>query len=225
MFINLSYDISVDMPVFPGNPDERFIPHMRIKDGEVCNSTMINHFLHSGTHVDAPYHFDNKGKTIEQIPIEDFCYARPLVIKKELPKGGLIQPADLKDYGMSLYEADILLICTGYYKIREDRDAFMDDFPAFSAEAAELVRKKLKNIKAIAIDSLSIESAVLGPQQDFIVHKTLLAKKNYKTKPILIFEDVNIGAVLNKRIKRIFAFPIRLTGLDAAPVAIVAEVM
>ena len=225
MFIDLSYNIYPDMPVFPGNPDEKFIPHLRIKDGKVCNSTMVHHFLHSGTHVDAPYHFDDKGRTIDQIPIEDFCYTRPLIIKKELSKGELIQPEDLKDYGMSLYKADILLICTGYYKIRDDRDAFMDDFPAFSAESAELVRKEQKNIKAIAIDSLSIESSTLGPQQDFMVHKTLLAGFNYNTRPVLIFEDVNIGAVLGKRIKRILAFPIRLTGLDAAPVAVVAEVI
>lgn len=220
----MSYPISPDMPVFPGSPNEEFIPYMRLSEGAICNSTNIHHFLHSGTHVDVPFHFDSNGKTVEEVDLEDFYYTKPLIIQKNLSKGGLIQPEDIKTYGSSLYEADILLMVTGYYALRNNQDVYMDDFPTLSAEAAKLIREDLVNVKAIAIDSLSVEGDILGPKQNHIVHKTLLAGDIYKNRPLLVFEDVNIGAVLGKKIIRIFAFPIRLAGLEAAPVSIIAEV-
>lgn len=225
MFIEMSYPISTDMPIFPGSPKEKFIPYMRIGRGNICNSTVLHHFLHSGTHIDCPYHFYSQGKTVDQIPIEDFCYTKPLIIHKKVPKGGLIWPEDLKAYGSSLYKADILMLCTGYYLLRHNRDAYMDNFPALSPEAAKLIREGLLNLKAVAIDSLSVESSKLGPVQNNIVHKTLLAGDIYTTRPVLAFEDVNIGVILEKKVIRILAFPIRLTGTEAAPVSMVAEVL
>jgi len=71
---------------------------------------------------------------------------------------------------------------------------------------------------------LSIESCVQGPKLDFIVHKSLLAGDLYATRPLLIYEDVNMGVILNRKIERIFAFPIRFVGLDGSPVSMVAEV-
>ena len=80
------------------------------------------------------------------------------------------------------------------------------------------------NVKAVAIDTLSIESCVQGPKMDFIVHKSLLSGDLFSTRPLLIYEDVNVGGVLNREIERIFAFPIRFVGLDGSPVSMVAEV-
>jgi kynurenine formamidase len=225
MFIEMAYSLCPDAPIFPGLPHDEFIPHTRMSEGGESNTTMVKHFLHNGTHVDAPFHFYDKGKTIDQIPIEDFCYTKPLVVQKMLPKGGLLQPEDIKACGPSLYEADILLLCTGYHALRLDRDVYMDDFPSLSVEAAKLIRTELLNVKAVAIDTLSIESCRLGPQQNFPVHKTMLDSEIYQTRTVLIFEDVNMGQILTHQITRIYAFPLRLTGLDASPVSIVAEVL
>jgi len=225
MFIEMAYSLSPDVPVFPGSPQDEFVPHTRMSEGGDSNTTVVNHFLHNGTHVDAPFHFYDKGKTIDRIPIEDFCYSKPLLVKKMLAKGGLLQPEDIKACGSYLHEADILLLCTGYYTLRLDCDVYMDDFPSLSVEAAKLIRTELLNIKAVAIDTLSIESCRLGPQQNFSVHKTMLSSEKYHTRPILIFEDVNMGPILTQQIKRIYAFPLRLAGLDASPVSIVAEVL
>jgi kynurenine formamidase len=225
MFIEMAYSLSPDAPIFPGLPHDEFTPYTRMSGGGESNTTIVNHFLHNGTHVDAPFHFYDKGKTIDRIPIEDFCYTKPLVVQKMLPKGGLLQPEDMEVCGSSLYEADILLLCTGYHALRLDHDVYMDDFPSLSVEAARLIRTELLNVKAVAIDTLSIESCRLGPQQNFSVHKTLLDSEIYQTRSVLIFEDVNMGPILKRQITRIYAFPLRLIGLDASPVSIVAEVL
>jgi arylformamidase len=224
MFIELSYEIDPNIPVYPGSPPEEFIPVFRMKDGDVCNATIFKHYLHNATHVDAPFHFGQDSRTIDQMPIDNFVYYEPLVVRKELSKSELIVPDDLISYGGSLHSADILLIYTGFSKFRNDDAIFVDDFPAISSATAEFIRRELLNVKAISIDTLSIESSTLGPQSNFQVHRTLLDEKLYDTRPLLVYEDVNIAGIVDKKIKRIYAFPLRLKGLDASPVSMVAEV-
>jgi arylformamidase len=220
----MSYPLSPAIPIYPGSPLEEFTPNTRRKNGDESNTTIIKHYLHNGTHVDAPFHFYDKGLTIDQIAIDNFAYSKPVVIQKELTAGQLFTIEDLKMAGAALNEADICILSSGYYKKREDRSVYIDDFPALSKEAAQFIRTELLNIKAVAIDTLSIESYIGGPKYNFIVHKSLLDSDLFSTRPLLIYEDVNVGAILNQKIERIFAFPIRLVGLDGSPVAMVAEV-
>lgn len=223
MFIELSYEIAENMPVYPGAPQEKFQPNSRINRKEENNTTIITHFLHSGTHVDAPFHFDDQGTPIDQLPIEDFVYHKPLMIQKELKKSELLEVDDLRSYGDALHSADILLLCTGYGKFRDNPAVYADNFPAISEETAKFIRTELLNVKALAIDTLSIENAD-GPRTHFKVHRALLAGDVYDTRPLLVYEDVNLEKVLKQEIKRLYAFPLRLKGLDASPVNIVAEV-
>jgi arylformamidase len=224
MFVELAYPLSPDIPVFPGLPLDEFHPHTRMSRGEESNTTMVYHFLHNGTHVDAPFHFYDKGLPINLVPLEDFIYMKPIVLQKKLGKGKMWQPEDLKMAGAALFEADILFLCSGYYALRQDPIVYTDDFPSLSWEAAMMMRSELTMLKAVAIDTLSIESCVLGPKENFRVHKALLAGDLYPERPILIYEDVNFAPILSRSIRRIYAFPLRLVGLDASPVNIVAEV-
>jgi arylformamidase len=225
MFVEMAYPLSPEIPVFPVLPHDEFIPLSRMNRGGEANNTAVKHPLHNGTHVDAPYHFYDAGRTIDQIPITEFVFSKPLIVRKDLRKGGLLQPEDIEAAGPMLRSADILLLCTGYHAFRADKSAYIDDFPALSLEAARLIRTDLLNVKAVAIDTLSIESCTRGPKSGFVVHKTLLDGEMYQTRPLLIFEDVNMGPILEKSISRIYAFPLRLVGLDASPVNMIAEVL
>ena len=69
------YDISQEVfscHVFSGDPSPEAERMLSIKNGDVCNLTKISMCAHNGTHVDAPYHFLDDGKTLEQIPLEAF---------------------------------------------------------------------------------------------------------------------------------------------------------
>lgn len=69
------YDISQEVfscNVFPGDPSPEAERMLSIKNGDVCNLTKISMCAHNGTHVDAPYHFLDNGKTLEQIDLEAF---------------------------------------------------------------------------------------------------------------------------------------------------------
>lgn len=53
--------------VFPGDPQPVMTRAMSIDRGDICNLTKFEMCAHNGTHVDAPYHFENDGKTIDEV--------------------------------------------------------------------------------------------------------------------------------------------------------------
>ena len=64
--IDLTLTISENIPTFPGSPKPNFINWENIeKDG--YNLDLLFFSTHTGTHIDAPYHFLKKGQKIHQI--------------------------------------------------------------------------------------------------------------------------------------------------------------
>jgi arylformamidase len=66
------YDITQELftsVVYKGDVPPTYIRQLRIKDGAPCNVTVLNMCAHNGTHIDAPYHFYDNGKTIEQMDL------------------------------------------------------------------------------------------------------------------------------------------------------------
>ena len=69
------FDISQEVfscNVFPGYPSPEREIKLSISEGAVCNLTAFNMCAHNGTHVDAPYHFLNDGKTIDEVSLDKF---------------------------------------------------------------------------------------------------------------------------------------------------------
>ena len=74
------YDISQEVfscAVYPGDPgpERRILSDMGA--GELYNLTAFSMCAHNGTHVDAPFHFLNHGKTVDQMDLATFvgdCY-------------------------------------------------------------------------------------------------------------------------------------------------------
>lgn len=74
------YDISQEVyscVVFPGDPHPEKTVVLRIEDGALCNLSSLSMCAHNGTHVDAPFHFLNDGKKIDELDLEKlvgYCY-------------------------------------------------------------------------------------------------------------------------------------------------------
>lgn len=67
------YDITQELfscQVYLGDPAPQKEQILEIKNGAICNLTKFSMCAHNGTHVDAPYHFYDAGKTIEQMDLE-----------------------------------------------------------------------------------------------------------------------------------------------------------
>ncbi len=81
--VDLTIPISEDLPSFPGSPQPQIIPWSNLKkDG--YNLELIFLSTHSGTHLDAPYHFINNGLKIHQILLKRLiCDALLINVKKK----------------------------------------------------------------------------------------------------------------------------------------------
>jgi len=76
MLMDISQEV-FSCNVYPGDPQPRRDTLLRIRDGAMCNLTGLSMCAHNGTHVDAPYHFIDSGKTIDQMGLEPYvgpCY-------------------------------------------------------------------------------------------------------------------------------------------------------
>lgn len=74
------YDISQEIfscKVYPGDPAPEKQTLCAMEKGDLYNLTAFSMCAHNGTHIDAPFHFLEDGKTVEQIDLDTFvgdCY-------------------------------------------------------------------------------------------------------------------------------------------------------
>ena len=84
------------------------------------------------------------------------------------------------------------------------------------------IREKLPKVKAVAIDTLSIENLAIGATNGYATHNTLLEDRG--CLPCMIYEDYDPSRIVGRKLKRAFTTPLRLKGREATPVNIVVEV-
>jgi arylformamidase len=82
------------MIVWPGDPQVQMQRISNIEAGDPSNVTQITMSCHTGTHVDAPDHFLNNGKTVENLSL-DLLVGRAYVLY--LPDVDMITASVLMD--------------------------------------------------------------------------------------------------------------------------------
>ncbi len=218
-YVRVSYDLDTVMPVFAGNPPNRVEKVDSFENGDSWNSYRLTLFNHNGTHIDAPNHFDPCGRKICDYSVDDFVFTNPCLVDIPKEAGARINAEDLA--GMEDRDCDILLIRTGFHKMRND-DSYVRDNPWLAPEAADFIRRTHKNLKALGIDTVSIGSSRY-PEEAGDAHRILLQKGDFLSHPLILIEDLHLGAI-NKPIKRFFAIPLFVGGVDGTPCTAFVEV-
>lgn len=218
-FIKISYDLAPGMPVYPGNPVNKTEPVHSLGKGDHCNTFAVTFFNHNGSHIDAPNHFDRDGRKISDFQIEDFIFSRPLFVDTPKRAGECVTAEDLS--GIASKECDILLIRTGFFQKRDTVD-YTDNNPWLSPEAAALIREDFGKTRAVGIDTISIGSH-RHPEEAIEAHRILLGQGDYRSRPVMIVEDLNLGAVIGPA-KRLYAIPLFVRGVDSMPCTVFVEV-
>ncbi|QUC64643.1 cyclase family protein [Nitrosopumilus sp. K4] len=209
--LDLTLTISKSIPNFPGSPKPQFIPWSSIKE-DGYNLELLFLSSHTGTHLDAPYHFDQNGTKIHQIPISRL-FGNAVLVKILKKKNQAITKNDIllfeKKNGKIPKNSSVIFF-TGWQKYIK-KDFYFLENPGLSESAANYLSSKKINL--VGIDSPSID---LGKNKKFIVHK-ILSKYN-----ILIVENL---ANLNKIRKNNFDFvilPLKIKDATGSPVRAMA---
>ncbi len=217
--IRLSYGIEEEMPLYPGIPALKVRQVKGIDKGDSCNTFSITFSNHSGTHIDAPRHFFNSGKSAKDYLADKLVCKNPIVIDCPKRPGEIIEAKDLAGLPAGK-DADALLIRTGFYKYRSsDAVAYCNNNPSLSPEAARWIRQNLLNLKIFGIDSISISSKARGAM-GAESHKVLLTDEGYEGGPVLILEDLYLPADLSK-LDELLVFPVFNADIDSSPCVVV----
>lgn len=186
------YDISQEVfscKVFPGDPAPERQVMLRIPDGAVCNLTAFRMCAHNGTHVDAPYHFLNGGKTVDQVDLKRFI-GRAWVTEHT----GEIGAEDARQILAKARDLD-----------REAAKRILVKGPAVVTEAAAEV------FAEAGILLFGNESQTVGPEDaPMKVHLKMLGAE------IVLLEGIRLDGV-KEGVYLLNAAPLNLGGADGAP--------
>lgn len=197
--------IDVTMPIFngmllwPGSPETKIELLRSIEKGDTSNVSALNMSVHSGTHVDAPFHSFKDGKGIESIRA-DILIGKVSVF--ELDVNDSIKKEDIE--GLNFKGVKRVFFKTKNSSYLKEKK-FKDGFIYISDSAADFMVKT--GIKLVGIDYLSIER---HEQKEKPAHHILLSSN------VVIIEGLDLSKVTGGEYNLI-ALPILIKGADGAP--------
>ncbi len=195
---DISMDIFYQMPVYKGREAKRplFKVDSDFKSGSVYE-TRIEMNLHTGTHMDSPYHILENGENLDSITLDKvITKCRVLDLKRICEK---ISKKDLET--KEINKGDFILLKTrnSFEGILEGNYVYLDK------SGAEYLKDR--GIKGVGIDSLGIER----DQPNHETHKILFKEG------IVILEGLKLNEIEEGEYF-LFAAPIKLKNVEAAPV-------
>ncbi|MEM1663519.1 MAG: cyclase family protein [Pyrobaculum sp.] len=210
MYIDLTWVVSRDTPVYPGSPPPAIMEWSRL-DIHGYYSNVLYFPEHVGTHVDAPAHFVPGGKTIDQVDVSKFFGRFVALDFSHLPPGGVLKLSDFEKAlprWAELGPGWVVLIKFGF-DVYAGTEKWLSH-PDLSIELAEHLARL--GVNAVGVDAPSPD------HPPFEVHKVLLSRE------VLIYENLTNLSMVVGRSGRFIGLPIKVHRGSGAPVRALVEI-
>lgn len=195
---DISPTVAPGFPVFPG--DAAFSRRWTWKLASDCpvNVSEITMSPHTGSHADAPLHYDERGVSIGEVPIE--TYLGPCRVVHAIGVGALVRCEHLVRH---LRAAPPRLLLRTYSRVPDGWD------PAFAAIAPAAIDLMHEHgIRLVGIDTPSLDPE---PSKTLDSHQRVRAHGMAVLEGLLL-DDVPAGDY------ELIALPLKWQGIDASPV-------
>ena len=170
----------------------------RMSKGDPNNSSALNMSVHSGTHIDAPFHFVAEGLTIDELPLDRFI-GPALVFEVDAERYITKEHVE----SIKLDGATRVLFQTRNSELLHQRE-YEPDFAAFSVEAAQSLVEQ--GVELVGSDYLAIAHA----DEQVPVHRAFL------DRGVVLFEGIDLSHVAPGRYE-LMCLPIPIGDSDGAP--------
>ena len=210
--------VDISMPLSPDTCPPLDYPHVEIEslrshDDDGFESDKVCQAIHTGTHIDAPYHFYRDGITIERVQLDKLIGpARVADLRGKVAGGGFISIANLGASGVDA-QAGLsgmrLLLYTGWAEAHWNQEDLYTAAPHLEEAAAEYMRD-------LGIMALGVDFPVDPVPSKFLVHLIMLG-----AGIPLIENIVHMGDLVGRDFTLVAA-PVKLVGGDGAPARVVA---
>jgi arylformamidase len=203
---DVTFTVEQGMTVWPGDNPVQLYRQQKIEDGANANVSFLGLSVHTGTHIDAPFHFLKARYGVERIPLDLLVGEAQVVqiptetkvIDAEVLKGIVILPGVRKIlFKTSMSQRQVNLM-----------QAFHTEFVAVAADAAQILVDM--GINVIGIDYLSI-----APYKNSRPTHEILLNAN-----TLIIEGLNLADV-DAGLYKLYCLPLKLKGSDGAPARVI----
>ena len=199
---DISLTISPNLPIWPGDPKLELEQIASMDQGAHVNVTRISAAVHLGTHVDAPHHFLNDGRTVENLPLDVLtgpCYV------VQLPDGVEAITADMLERMELTFDFKRILFGTSNsHWWAKGETKFQTDFVAITEDGAEWLVKH--GVQLVGVDYLSV-----APYADSVPTHTVLLKAG-----VVVVEGLNLSQV-SRGFYDLYCLPLKIAGSDGAP--------
>jgi arylformamidase len=201
------YDLSAS--IYPGmlkwidDLDVELTQTASIRNGDRYNFSRLTCSSHTGTHIDAPYHFTLNGKTVDTLSLYDLI-GEALVVQSN---ADTISAEALRDIDFKKYKR--ILFKTKNSELLKSK-TFNPEYVSLDYSAAELLVKN--GVRVVGIDYLSIEAF---DTKEHNVHKILTQND------VIIVETLDLSTVEPGEYFLV-ALPLKLKQCDGAPARVVS---
>lgn len=197
--IDITPPVRAGMAFFPGDAPCEVTQTFSIGPGCPVNVTEISFSTHCGAHADAPLHYDENGASIDQLDLNDFI--GPARVIDARGKGPLCLPEEIAGQLQGVPERVLL-------RLEEKLDPMVwpEGFRSLAPETIELL--VASGVRLVGVDVPSVD-----PETS----KDLPSHMAARRADLRILENLVLAGVKPGDYELI-ALPLRLEGLDAAPV-------
>jgi len=200
---DISVTISSSLPVWPGDPAILLERVAKMEEGANANVTSMKMSVHTGTHVDAPYHFLGENTpTVDMLPLNMLvgrAYVLRLPDEVDMITASILQRANIPPRTRRL-----LFKTRNSVHWENEEYTFQSNFVALEASGAQYLVDK--GVKLVGIDYLSIAPFHQGAP----THRILLEAG------MVILEGLDLSKVSPGRYA-LYCLPTKLSGSDGAP--------
>jgi kynurenine formamidase len=205
--IDLSLGIEHGSPTFPLDPKTGVLVHHTIKSMKY-NITQLILSTHLGTHLDAPFHFFDDGRTVDALDLAK-CIGPAHVIKLGgIGPGGEITVGHLKPHEKLFRSGAKIILNTGWSK-QFPQDRYFQEMPGITVDGAKWIAEK-------EVGMLGLDLPGVNPTDWEEVHKIFLSREIVIVEGLAHLDEIRMDEVF------FIALPLKLKGRDGSPVRAVA---
>ncbi|MFY4775118.1 arylformamidase [Metabacillus sp. RGM 3146] len=197
-WIDVSQPLNESAATWPGDTPFTYEVSWSKEESGSVNVGKLTMSIHTGTHIDAPFHFDNEGKRVRDLDLELYIGKAQVV---HLPVRECISLEDLQ--ALELAGTERLLIKTGYWK---DRTDFPEKIPHIEPIAAAWLAGK--GVRLLGLDLPSVDPI---DSKELPAHHALAANGVHILEG-LVLDDADEGEY------ELAALPLALEEADGSPV-------
>jgi arylformamidase len=198
VIIDITLPLKDGVPVWPGDTPYSFELNWKKEDTGSVNVGAISMSTHTGTHIDAPYHFNENGAKVKNLDLNIYVGSTTVV---EVMNQKVITPDNL--HAFPLERNTRLLIKTNSWS---KRNKFPKEIPFFSPEIGPYLASK--GIRLVGVDT---------PSVDPLDSKELPTHHSLNNNGVYILEGIVLDYVEPGEYELI-ALPLYLEEADASPV-------